>query len=958
MLSLRAHTSAAAVLSYYKVADYYLGGESAASGKDAAVWIGDGAQRLGLDGAVGRTEFERLLVGKLPDGTQLGTYRDGQLEHRPSWDLTFSAPKSVSVMALVGGDSRLFAAHDAAVGAALRYVESSVAETRIRENGDVRNEATGNLIIASLREETSRAADPQLHTHNVVINATQSADGQWRSLDGYQFFQAQREVGQIYRNELALRCAELGYGISQGKDGTFELSGVPQRVIQAFSSRSAAIEDALAAKGLTRETATSAQKDTVTLETRERKSELGSEQLRGNWHERAAQLGFDARALAATTRGLDTAQMRRGRNDASAALAVESAIAKLAEREAVFSQRTLRQVALETAVGKAGLADVERAVVLAESRQDLIPRNFNHDGRMQAGYTTRQGMDTETRMLAAELRGRGQATPFFSSDVAHRTVALDELRSGRTWTQGQRLATAAILTSDHQVHALQGYAGTAKTTTVVRTVAYAASQQGYDIIAMAPTASAAETLGSAIGRHAVTVSRHLSGPDSNPPGTRQLWIVDEASLLSANQTAKLLEEASQSGARVLLIGDVQQLGSVDAGAAFRQLQEDGMRTAVLDEIVRQTNSHAMESVYAAIRGDAKAALAAIERGGGVVLERPDIGDRHVAMARDYVALSPEERSKTLLLDPSREGREQLTVAVRELLKRDSTLSGPAVRIETLEDKRLTREDAKQAFNYEVGDRVRFRRDFAAGVQRGVYYRVAAVDVQAGAITLTDGSGRTVEWNPAKWGNSTVEAYAVTRRELMAGDRIAWTRNDATQGRVNGHSAQVIAVADDGRAIIRDHRGVRTVDLGQEANRHFRHAYVSTVHAAQGRTADRVMVNAESFRTNLLNERSFYVAISRARSDIRIYTDDRKELIRNIEERTGEKATALLQEDRSMARRDVLQGVEVAPDGRRNEASKSLTREGGFSRWAAQSQLLFPSACRFRQGTEESLNCHA
>ena len=931
MLSLRAHTSAGAVLSYYKVADYYLGSENTTSEKDVALWLGDGAQRLGLEGVVGRTEFERLLTGKLPDGMQLGTYRDGQLEHRPSWDLTFSAPKSVSVMALVGGDSRLLAAHDQAVRAALYYVESSVAETRIRENGEVRSEATGNLIIASLREDTSRAADPQLHSHNVVVNATQSADGQWRSIDGYQFFQAQREVGQIYRNELALRCAELGYEVSQGKDGTFELAIVPKRVIEEFSSRSAAIKEALSEKGLTRETATSAQKDVATLETRAGKSELTAAQLADGWRERAEHLGFDACSFGVPARGQEMAQIVLGRNDAAAALAVESAIAKLAEREAVFSQRTLRQVALEAAVGKASRVDVERAIFSAESRQDLIPRLLQQDGRTQAGYTTREGMEIETRMLAAELRGRGQATALLSSEAAYRTVAQDELRSGRTWTQGQRLAAAAILASNHQIHAVQGYAGTAKTTTVICTVAHAASKQGYEVIAMAPTASAAETLGDAIGRRAVTVSRHLSGLDSKQPSASQLWIVDEASLLSAAQTAKLLESAEQSDARVLLIGDVQQLGSVDAGAAFRQLQEIGMPTAVLDEIVRQTNAQAMESVYAAIRGDAKAALAAIERGGGVVLERHDVVDRHLAIAGDYAALSPEERSKTLLLDPSREGREQLTVAVRELLKRDSTLSGPAVHIETLEDKRLTREDAKQAFSYEIGDRVRFRRDYAAGVHKGEYYRVAAVDTQSGILTLTDASGRTVEWNPAKWGNSTVEAYAVTRRELMAGDRIAWTRNDATQGRVNGHSAQVIAVADDGRAIIRDHRGVRTVDLGQEANRHFRHAYVSTVHAAQGRTADRVMVNAESFRTNLLNERSFYVAISRARSDIRIYTDDRKELIRNIEERTGEKATALLQEDRSMARRDVLQGVEVAPDGRRNEASKSLTREGGFSR---------------------------
>lgn len=889
MLSLRAHTSADAVLSYYKVADYYLGGEKAGNDKEVAQWFGSGAQRLGLDGVAGREEFQHLLEGKLPNGGQLGAYRDGQLEHRPSWDLTFSAPKSVSIMALIGGDGRLTAAHDDAVRAALRYVEANVAETRIRQYGEVRNEATGNLIFASLREEASRAADPQLHTHNVVINATQSADGQWRSLDGYQFFQAQREVGQIYRNELAIRCTELGYQINQGKDGTFELSAVPQQVITEFSSRSIAIEQALSEKGLTRDTATAAQKEVVTLETRPNKGESTTEQLVDRWKERAEQLGFDGRTAAATARAQEAG---RDRNDAAAALAVESAVAKLAEREAVFSQRTLRQFALEAAVGKASFSDVARAVSGAEARKELIPRALDQGKRTVAGFTTRQGIETESRMLAAELVGRGAAMPLLSAEAAHRAIAQDEQRSGRTWTQGQRLATAEILTSHNQVHAVQGYAGTAKTTTVVRSVAQCARQQGYEVIAMAPTASAAETLGTAIDRNAVTVSRHLQEVNSRPAAGPQFWVIDEASLLSARQTAQLLDGARQASARVVLIGDVQQLGSVDAGAAFRQLQNAGMRTAVLDEIVRQTNADSRESVYAAIRGDAKAALAAIERSGGSVIEQRDLADRHLSIAREYARLAPGERAKTLLLDPSRSGREQLTEAVRELLKQDGTLSGSTLRVETLEARQLTREDAKQAFSYEVGDRVIFRSDYAAGIRKGEYYGVAGVDSQAGVVSLMSASGKTIDWSPVKWGATSVEVYAAANRELMAGDRVVWSRNDSKQGRVNGHSAAVVAVRVDGTVDLRDQCGMRTVDLSQEGNRHLRHAYVSTVHAAQGRTADRVMVNAESFRTNLLNEKAFYVSISRAQSDIHIYTDDRKELIRGIEERTGEKATAL------------------------------------------------------------------
>jgi conjugative relaxase-like TrwC/TraI family protein len=920
MLSLRAHTSVGAVMSYYTTAtDYYLSSE--ASADQPAQWQGQGAQRLGLDGPVGRVEFQHLLEGKLPDGQQLGTYRNGELEHRPCWDLTFSAPKSVSVLALVGQDTRLLDAHDQAVRAALAHLESRVAETRIREGGVVRNEATGNLIVATLRESTSRAGDPQLHSHNVVMNATQSVDGQWRSLDGYQFFQAQREVGQFYRNELAVRAQALGYAIVPGKEGTFELAGVPKEVLQEFSTRSAQVEQALADKGLTRDTASSAQKDMLTLATRASKQESSAEQLHGAWQARATEHGFDAQAVASAARRESSPSQEIGRNDAAAALAVESAIAKLAEREAVFTERTLRQEAMQAAIGKARCEDIERAITSAVAKQDLIPRALERDDRQMAGYTTRQGIATEQRMLVAELSGRNGAHALLAEHGAHRVVAQHELRGEHAWTQGQRLAAASLLSSRNTVNGLQGYAGTAKTTTVIATVSQVARHQGYQVVALAPTASAADTLGRAIDRPAMTVSRHLAGMDTKAhDGKPQLWIVDEASMMSATQMAQLLDGARQSDVRVLLVGDVQQLGSVDAGAAFRQLQEAGMHTVVLDEIVRQTNDHAKDSVYAAIRGDARTALAAIERGGGQVRELPDAAERRTAIAQDYAALSPQDRGRTLVLDPSREGRDALTEAIRDQLKADGTLHGSAVRVETLEDKRLTREDAKQAYSYEAGDKVRFRSEYAAGIDKGAYYQVTRIDAQAGTVMLSGRDGAAIEWTPAKWGSATVEAYAVTQREVMAGDQIAWTKNDTASGRVNGHTAEVMRIETDGHLTVRDHRGTQSLDPAKEGDVHFRHDYVSTVHASQGQTADRVMINAESFRTNLLNERSFYVAISRAKEEIRVYTNDVRELTRGIEERSGEKTTAL----------------EASGIGAGNAASAQISREAGSERAASMS----------------------
>lgn len=195
--SVSALTSAGQAASYYEADDYYAEGGFAPS-----EWFGEGAEALGLSGQADRVQFAELLEGRVA-GQQLGTTRDGKVEHRPGWDITFSAPKSVSIMAEVAGDKRLIAAHAAAVKAALGHVEQHMAATRVREGGEVRREETGNLAIATFRHATSRAQDPQLHTHAVILNATQDKDGNWRSLEPRAFYQLQKEIGAIYRQELA-----------------------------------------------------------------------------------------------------------------------------------------------------------------------------------------------------------------------------------------------------------------------------------------------------------------------------------------------------------------------------------------------------------------------------------------------------------------------------------------------------------------------------------------------------------------------------------------------------------------------------------------------------------------------------------------------------------------------------------------------------------------------------------
>lgn len=310
--SVGALTSAGQAASYYEADDYYAEGRLAPS-----EWAGAGAEDLGLSGDVDREDFRTLLDGQVA-GRQLGTPRDGGIDHRPGWDVTLSAPKSVSIMAQVAGDRRLIGAHGAAVKVAITHIESQLAATRIRDGGDIRRAATDNLVIASFQHGTSRAHDPQLHSHNVILNMTRGEDGTWRSLEPRAIYQLQKQIGAIYRQELAREVRALGYDMIVSKDSMFEIAGVPQAALDAFSRRSADIEAALDARGQTRETASPAEKQIAALDTRDSKESVDHRKLAADWRVTADARGFDRQARTALieqtdarARPLDIAEGRR-----------------------------------------------------------------------------------------------------------------------------------------------------------------------------------------------------------------------------------------------------------------------------------------------------------------------------------------------------------------------------------------------------------------------------------------------------------------------------------------------------------------------------------------------------------------------------------------------------------------------------------------------------------------------
>lgn len=844
MLSIANVSSSSQAASYYEQADDYYTAD-----RSPSVWSGQAAEALGLEGAVKPEDFRALLDGTLPNGEQLHNAAAGR---RGGTDLTFSAPKSVSIQALAGGDVRLLAAHETAVARALDHAET-LAACRVTAEGVTTRQTTGVLAVAQFRHDLSRAADPQLHTHSVVLNVTQRADGQWRALDNEPLYRNKMLLGALYRSELAKEVQALGYEvrITHG-DGRFELAHVSAEQLKAFSQRSNAIEEALQRQGLTREDASARQLQTVALQTRQGKETLDRGALHAEWRERAREAGLNLDARPTT--GVAADPQRQASN---AERAVHFAAAHLMEREAVVPRMDLERAALERGVGRTDLKAIRGAIEQAVQRGELIRQAVPTPAGTVERFTTPAAQQRERDILAQEAAGRGQTAPLMTREAVQASLV------GKTLNDDQRGVVQQVLTGADRVAGVQGRAGTGKTTTL-RAVHDLASAEGAKLVGVAPSAGAARELaatGIASQTIASLATRGYAGLDQ-----RTLLVVDEAGMVGARDMHALLSAADKAGARVLLVGDTQQLKAVAAGKPFAQLQANGMPTAELREIQRQQEPALRAAVELAAGGQVQASLARIEHH---VVEIERHQDRHQTIAAEYAALKPEQRGRTLIVAGTHLAREAINDQVREAIG----LKGQGHELTTLGSKDLTEAQKLRTVSYQAGDVVRADRDYKAlGLERGDFARV--VDGRAGVVTLERADGQRVEWRPVN--QPHLSAFTEQQRELAAGDVVRFTHNDHRNGIVNGERATVASIdIEQGRIVLDKPDGTRLAQR-LDGPLYLDHGYAQTVHSAQGQTCERILIDAPAgSATN--NESAYYVAISRATHEAKLYTDDAQRL---------------------------------------------------------------------------------
>ena len=889
--------------SYYERDGYYAKDDPAHL--EASAWHGKGAEDLGLSGPVDPDVFRSVLEGVVPDGSgrRLGRPgKDGAFHHRPGRDLTLSAPKSVSLLALVGGDARATKAHDAAVARTLGWVERNVAETRMSDPATGRMVRAGDQksVIAAFRHDTSRNLDPLLHTHAVIANMVRGADGKWRTMSNEKLYARKMLIGAIYRTELVGELERIGYRIEKTHaDGRFEVAGVPREVIEAFSTRRAEIEAAMEERGLgaTAENQPAARR--AAIMTRARKRDVDKTAISAVWLKQAADLDFNAGTLAARAMAISAVSRDSGRGTADvepAREAVEWAVAHLAEREAVFDRAALLAGALAWRPGAVSMAGAEREVARLEKTGVLHAADLPG---VKEVLTTEKAVAEERETIALVETGRGRGAP------AMRRRAVDKALRNGPLTHGQREAVKLILTDSDRVVGVQGYAGTGKTKMLKRARALL-EKRGYEVKGLAPSASAARTLEAEAGIESETLQRFLARNAGVAEGRltrggekkmraaygKTALVVDEGSLASTREMRELLRISEVLRLpRVVLVGDAKQLDAVDAGKPFAQLQQAGMKTATMNEIMRQRDPDLKAAVEATLAGDVRRAFEKL--GSNVAEVKPD--NLAGATAARWLELSPEAREKTGLMAPSHAIREKINAIVRERLVRESVVRGPSFLTERLVSRGYTNPQKSLAANYSPGDVVAFHRPYKRlGVEKGDELRVAGVDHANDAVILEGKDGREIRWEPGRIAARTggVEVYKVERMELRQGDKVRWTRNDPDLGLMNSQGAEVMSVSG-GRVTFRIEDG-RIFDMttADSQLRHVDRAWASTVHAFQGRTVDTVIAAMEANHPDLTNQKTLYVEISRARDRAELVTDDAKALRERLEAATGERIAAL------------------------------------------------------------------
>jgi conjugative relaxase-like TrwC/TraI family protein len=644
--------------------DYYLNG-----GEPPGIWHGQGAADLGLSGVVEGEALTRLFEGYHPteDRSLIQQQRYKNREHQPGWDLTFSAPKSVSVLwsqADAVTRKTLQQSHFAAVKAALDYLEDEVAVTRKGKGGAEKVQA--RLVIATFEHHTSRAQDPQLHTHALVMNACTDEDGKSGTLESKGLYQAKMAAGALYRAELAAQLERQLHLTIERKGSVFEIKGVSEPLIAEMSKRRAEIEKALAEGGYT----SAAAAEIAAFSTRQTKGHVAQEALTEKWHETGRAFGWGPEQAAQL---LKETQPKHREPAHERKQPLEKTAERLTENQSFFTRRDFTRFLAESSQGRGFDAREVRAARDAYlNRSPDIVRLGNYRGEWV--YTTPEIIKEEKTLLAGVERSKERTQQGVSSQTVEGVIA-----TRRQISEEQSNALRHITTEGGSIRIVSGMAGTGKTT-LLHAARLSWELEGYEVYGAALSGKAAEGLSQGAMIKSETLRKTLWDlkHDRIRLHEKSVLVVDEAGMVGTKMMRQLVEQTERSGATLVLVGDAKQLQPIEAGGPFAEMQRR-LGAATLQDIRRQREEWARDAVKDFAAGRADQGLEAFASRGLLTVEK----DRKKAMKSLISAWKEqgiEEPQNQMILAGTRQEASILNRMAQEVRMKAGCLQGEGIAI--------------------------------------------------------------------------------------------------------------------------------------------------------------------------------------------------------------------------------------------------------------------------------------
>ncbi len=862
---------------FAKEDNYYL---SEVDAKEHSMWLGSGANKLGLGNKkVLESDLQNIFEGRLPNGVTIGLQRDGLKKHRPGYDIGFHAPKSVSILALDGGDNRFYEAHLDAVKETLKIIEENCAQARTYNGERVSFENTKNLTVALIRHTASRSLDPHLHHHALIINATERQNKSWRALasnmakdkanHGFfeQIYHNQIYYGLIYRNSLANKVLKLGCEIEiVGKHGMWEIKGVPKEARDTMSKRRKQIEELLGKLNYHSFKAA----DIAAYDSREKKPKnISLAELKQTWKDELAKVGFSSKEFLAgieKNKGKKSAEEQDFQKNEKINLAmntVKDATWYLSQYKLKLDYVKIISQAMEFTIGKTTHRDIVFAV------NQLIKDGFLISlDKSDATFVTKELIETEKAIMDLVANGKSKWSGFVLKDSPTSNIAADKIKKH----------AFDILQSKHRISLVDS--NRADNKDLIANILELAESSGKNVRVLAPNRLIANDINENISRskpnslwqwlisigkpeigESVAGFKHKYKEEVELPQFllrfkqgKDVIVVNSSEVLGCDDLKTVIELTGKSQAKVILIRDTTDKRGSDAGNPIETLIQAGVECFKVEasEVDLLSTAQKITPELKVIKDNNK---------------------RTLLLAKEYA--QKEDKGDTVILVASKEHLKITNEAIRKELKEQSKISSLEHTISVLNPVYMTKPEAILAHKYQQNMVIRFY----GGAPDD--WNIGCCNREANTLKLVQG-WRRITWNPKKQQDKV--KYGVFKKEMLQiakGDKLIATGNMHGLAIKNGTRFTVGEINEKSVELLCDPKKVKNVQetketksikisLAELKNSHFQYDYATTINKSLKKPVTHIIAD---FKAYLLDKPTIDELIKRAKNTLTIFTND-------------------------------------------------------------------------------------